>query len=63
MELIKLVRVIGSFVLALFIIAIPFTCALSYALNWNILIKGALTIITIGYIIIKTMYIYYDSEE
>ena len=63
MELIKIVRVIGSFVLALFIIAIPFICALSYALNWNILIKGALTIITIGDLAIKTSSIYFESEE
>lgn len=63
MELIKVVRCIGSFILALFIVAIPFVCALSYALDWNILIKSTLTMITIGYIMIKTVNIYYESEE
>lgn len=63
MELTKIVRLIGSFILALFIVAIPFICALSFALNWNVLIKFLLTMLTIGYIMIQTIYIYYDSEE
>ena len=63
MELIKLVRVIGSFILALLIVAIPFTCALSYALNWNIFIKFMLTALTIGCLAIKTNLIYFESEE
>lgn len=62
MELIKIVRVIGSFILALFITAVPFMCALSYALNWNIIIKGIHTVLTIGFIALKTSSIYFESE-
>lgn len=63
MELTKIVRVIGSFIVALFIAAIPFICALSFALNWNVLIKFLFTMMAIGYILIQTNYIYYESEK
>ena len=66
MELTKIVRLIGSFILALFIVAIPFICALSFVLNWGVwgvLIKFIFTPMTIGYLAIETTYIYYESEE
>ena len=63
MELTKIVRLIGSFILALFIVAIPFICALSFALNWNVLIKFLFTMMAIGHILIQATYIYYESEE
>lgn len=65
MELEKIVRLIGSFILALFIVAIPFICALSFVLNWGVwgvFIKLIFTLMTIGYIAIETLYIYYESE-
>lgn len=63
MELTKIVRLIGSFILALFIAAIPFICALSFALNWNVFIKFLFTMMAIGYILIQATYIYHESEE
>lgn len=63
MELIKIVRYIGSFILALFIVAIPFICALSYALDWSIYVKIVLTVITISFILIKSAEIYVKSED
>lgn len=62
MELVKIVRVIGSFILALFIVAMPFMCALSYALNWYALIKFIFTALTIGFVFIGTAAIYGESE-
>ena len=41
-------RIIGSFVMALFIIAIPILCGLSYGLGWLDGIKWLLTLSTIG---------------
>lgn len=63
MELITLVKCIGSFILALFIVGIPFICALSYALDWDTAIKIALTVMTIGFLIMETVSIYAESEE
>ena len=63
MELIKIVKAIGSFFLAVLIVAIPFICALSYALNWNGSIKFILTATTIVLIAIGTGWIYAESEE
>lgn len=53
---------IGSIVFALFIVSIPFLCALSYALNLAIEIKFILTIITIGLIFWLASLIYTESE-
>ncbi len=63
MELIKIVRGIGSFVLALFIVAIPSICTVSYALDWNTDTKYALTIMTIVLIFVITLLIYTESDE
>lgn len=63
MELIKVLKAIGSFVLALFIVAMPFMCALSYALNWYIVIKFIFTTLTIGFVLAGTSLIYETSEE
>ena len=60
--LIKIVKAIGSFILALICVSPPFICALSYALNWNNGIKFILTMITIGIIIYGTVMIYAESE-
>lgn len=62
MELIKVVKTIGSFVLALFIVAMPFMCALSYALNWYAEIKIIFTVMTIGVVFAGTSLIYETSE-
>ena len=63
MELIKVVKVIGSFVLALFIIAMPFMCALSFALNWCAEIKFIFTVMTIIIIFAGAALIYYEVSE
>lgn len=63
MELINVVRGIGSFILALLIIAVPFLCALSYALNWYAETKFIFTSLTVGFLIIGTAAIYGESEE
>ena len=63
MKLIKIVKAIGSFFLAVLIVAIPFMCALSDALNWNGSIKFILTLMTIGALIIITVWIYTESEK
>lgn len=63
MELIKVVKAIGSFVLALFIVAMPFMCALSYALNWYAETKIIFTLMTIGVVLAGTSLIYETSEE
>ena len=63
MELIKIVKAIGSFFLALLIVAIPFICALSYALDWNNGIKFILTMMTIALVVIRTIWIYIESEK
>lgn len=63
MELIKVLKAIGSFVLALFIVAMPFMCALSYALNWYAETKFIFTILTIGFVFAGTSLIYEVSEE
>ena len=62
MELIKVVKAIGSFVLTLFIVAIPFMCALSYALNWYAESKFIFTLMTIGLVFDGTSLIYVISE-
>lgn len=62
MELINIVRGIGSFILALLIIAVPFLCALSYALNWPAESKFIFTSLTIGFVFIGTVAIYGESE-
>ena len=62
MELIKVVKAIGSFVLTLFIVAIPFMCALSYALNWYAESKFIFTLMTIGLVFDVTSLIYVISE-
>lgn len=61
MELKKIVKAIGSFFLVLIIVAIPFMCALSYALNWHAFIKFMLTVLTIALLAIGTGYI--ESKE
>ena len=58
----KIVKIIGSFILALICVSPPFICALSYALNWNNGIKFILTMITIGTIICGAVTIYTESE-
>lgn len=63
MELIKVVKAIGSFVLALFIVAMPFMCALSYALNWPAESKFIFTIMTVGVVLAGTSLIYELSED
>lgn len=62
-ELIKIVKVIGSFILTLLIIAVPFLCALSYAFNWPAESKFIFTALTIGFLFIGTVAIYGESEE
>ncbi len=63
MELIKVVKAIGSFWLALFIVAMPFMCALSWALNWLAESKFIFTLMTIGVVFAGTSLIYETSEE
>lgn len=63
MELIKTVRVIGSFVLAIIIVAIPFLCGLSFGLKFASYLQLILTILTIGLVAIVAMLIYAESEE
>jgi len=63
MELIKTVKAIGSFFLALLIVAIPFMCALSFALNWYSLIRFMFTVMTVALVAIGTAWIYIESEE
>lgn len=63
MELIKVVKAIGSFVLASFIVAMPFMCALSYTLNWYAETKFIFTLMTIVIVFAGTSLIYEISEE
>lgn len=63
MELINIVKGIGSFILASIIIAVPFLCALSYAYNWPAESKFIFTSLTIGFIMIGIVAIYGESEE
>jgi hypothetical protein len=63
MELIKVVKAIGSFVLVSFIVAMPFMCALSYALNWYSETKFIFTAMTIGIVFAGTSLIYETSED
>lgn len=63
MELIKIVRAIGSFVLALFIVAMPFMCALSYALKWGAPMELMYTVMTIWILIAGTLLIYAESGD
>ena len=62
-ELIKIIKAVGSFFLTLLIVAIPFMCALSFALNWYSLIKFILVAMTVALITIVTAWIYVESEE
>ena len=63
MELIKTVRVIGSFMLALLLIAIPFLCGLSVAYNWMSTTKFLLIVLTVGLMLSVAMLIYAESED
>ena len=63
MKLIKIVKFIGSFFLAVLIVAIPFICALSYALDWYGSIKFILTAMTIVILAVGIGWIYAESEE
>lgn len=63
MERMNVVRGIGSLILALLIVAVPFLCALSYALNWPAESKFIFTSLTVGFVFIGTMAIYGESEE
>ena len=47
-------KLIGSFIFALVLVAIPVLCGLSYGLNWPVEIKIPFTVITIGYVMIFT---------
>ena len=47
-ELETLIKVIGSIVLALFVVAIPVFCGLAYGINMDFLIKLLLTMVTIA---------------
>ena len=63
MELEKTVRAIGSFMLALLIVAIPFMCGLSFAFNSLSFVKLILIMLTLGFAVIGAMLIYTESEE
>ena len=63
MELIKTVRAIGSFVLAIIIVAIPFLCGLSFAFNWLSFLKLILIMLTFGFVVIGAVLIYAESED
>ncbi len=63
MELINIVKGIGSFILASLITAVPFLCALSYALNWPAESKFIFTALTIGFLIVGTLLIYAKSDD
>ncbi len=63
MELIKIVKAVGSFFLAVLVIAVPFMCALSFALDWNGSIKFILVAITVVLIAIITGWVYVESER
>lgn len=62
-KLIKINKVFCSFILALYIITMPFMCALSYTLNWSIDIKIIFTLATLSCLIWGTVLIYPDIEE
>lgn len=59
----EILKLIGSFIISLIIVAIPILCTLSYVLNWNFLITFILVILTIGMIILGGLFIYGKSED
>lgn len=63
MELIKTVKVIGSFVLAIILVSIPFLCGLSFAFNGLSVLKLILIMLTLGFVFIGAVLIYAESEE
>lgn len=54
----EILKLIGSFIISLIIVAIPILCTLSYVLDWNFLITYILAIMTVGMIILGALFIY-----
>ena len=63
MELTKIIRAIGSFTIALFVVTVPLLCGLSYVLKFNSFFQWILTIITIIILLVCAGTIYENSEE
>lgn len=63
MELIKAVKIIGSLVLAIVKLGIPFLGGLSFAFNWFPLIKTILIFITLGMVVMDTITIYMQVDN
>lgn len=57
-----ILKLIGSFIIAILIIAIPILCTLSFVLNWGFLITFILGIITVTLITVIALQIYGESE-
>lgn len=63
MELNKTVKAIGSLVLAIVKLGIPFLCGLSFAFDWFVFIKLILFLILWGLVIIDTITIYMQVDN
>lgn len=63
MGLTKIVRAIGSFIIALFMVAIPFSCGISYVLKFDAFLQWIFTILTIILVLIYVGLIYEKSED
>ena len=59
----KIIKVIGSFVVALLTVSIPFTCALSFAYKWDAHSQFLLMVFTFALVVIIMLWIYTESEE
>lgn len=55
-------RGIGSFVMAIFLIAIPILVTLSFELNWYLFAKYIFTVGTLVEVIVLTIVIYKNAE-
>lgn len=63
MELLKAVKIIGSFVLAIIKIGIPFLWGLSFVFDWSVLIKFILFLISFSIVIIEAITIYMQVDN
>lgn len=60
MELESVVKLIGCLVIAVIIFAIPCLATLALVLNWNVIVKYVLTMLSIGVIATMTLDLYYS---
>ena len=61
--MVKLVRIIGSFIIAVFTLSIPMLTGLSFCLGWARLIKAICIAFLLAEVIGLSEYIYYFTED